>query len=165
MSIVVNKATLEIICNAHTPNYDTRYYLINPTFPGCASKYFKVHNDAIVEMSTEEKAIVDNNTLATECANARADNKACLEEYVELKFPLLEREICWFLYPQQNTSVEAKLTIEGKVEWLKTCITKYSANEALINAGNTAIDTDYSSCGAPGLGMDLYTEFNRWRAE
>lgn len=62
MALVVRRtAPHEIIPLANTPDYPPEHWLINPAMPeGVPYKYVKVVGDAVVEMSNEEKAAVNN---------------------------------------------------------------------------------------------------------
>lgn len=70
MSTVVNKTNLQIIYNANTPDYPTSEWIINPTFPQCESKFYKIVGNEIVEMGAEEKqAIADQEAKILEFQN------------------------------------------------------------------------------------------------
>lgn len=62
MALVVRRqAPHEVIPLANTPDYPPEHWLINPAMPnGVPYKYIKVVGDAVVEMSSQEKAAVDN---------------------------------------------------------------------------------------------------------
>lgn len=62
---VVNRLTGQLIEHQASPietcDYDPTYWLINPTLPeGVDWKYLKVVGDAVVEMTAEEKDVIDN---------------------------------------------------------------------------------------------------------
>lgn len=59
MATLVHRTTLQIYPSANTPDDDSEW-LINPTFPDCDPRYYKIVGDEIMEMSAEEKAVVDN---------------------------------------------------------------------------------------------------------
>lgn len=65
MSTVVNKTTFQVIPLANTPDYDPIDWLINPVFPQCASKYWKLVGETLEEMTQLEKDEVDYSTSAT----------------------------------------------------------------------------------------------------
>lgn len=61
MALVVNRETFQVIPLANTPDYPPEQWLINPVMPeGVPYRYLKVVGDEIVEMSAEEKYVVDN---------------------------------------------------------------------------------------------------------
>ena len=98
MSTVVNKSTGQIIRSAHTPDYPAKDWLINPILPDCEIKYMKVSDTKVVEMTSIEKAAVDND-LAKTAADAQ-------EEQIR-KNMILERALA---------NAEAELIAEGKLE-------------------------------------------------
>ncbi len=62
MARVINKSTFEYRRSAHTQEYDPANWLINPDLSavvGVLQKYWKVENDAVVEMNQAEKDAVD----------------------------------------------------------------------------------------------------------
>lgn len=65
MSKVINKSTFKIIEFANTPDYMDGNWIINPTIPSCDKRYWKILNNDIVEMSPEEKNMVNYKTLST----------------------------------------------------------------------------------------------------
>jgi len=61
MSLVVNRSSGAILPFANTPDYPADQWLINPQLPmGVPWKYLKVVGDSVVEMTDQEKAMVDN---------------------------------------------------------------------------------------------------------
>lgn len=59
MATVLNRSTLQLIPSANTPDYPPEQWLINPVLPSCPQRYWKVVGDEVVEMTPEEKAVVD----------------------------------------------------------------------------------------------------------
>lgn len=62
MAVVVNRQTARRIRSAHTPDYDSDEWLINPdlsAMEGISESYWKVVGDRVVEMNDEEKAGVN----------------------------------------------------------------------------------------------------------
>jgi len=61
MADVFDKITKRLLRSVNTPDYLTEQYIINPPFvPDCEPKYIVVElDDAIREMTDEEKAVVD----------------------------------------------------------------------------------------------------------
>lgn len=61
MADVINRNTMRIHLSVNTPDYpEPEFMIINgKTLPTCESKYWKIIGDEIVEMSSEEKAVVD----------------------------------------------------------------------------------------------------------
>lgn len=62
---VVNRLTGQLIVHQNSPletcEYDSAYWLINPELPaGVDQSHYKVVGDAVVEMTTEEKAAAFN---------------------------------------------------------------------------------------------------------
>ena len=61
MSIVFHRSNGTMLPFANTPDYPTDQWLINPVLPdGVPWKYLKVVGDSVVEMTDQEKALVDN---------------------------------------------------------------------------------------------------------
>lgn len=63
MGLVVNKTTNAVLKSVNTPDYDSNDWLINPdtsAITGVPEKYWKVSGSDVLEMTTEEKQIVDN---------------------------------------------------------------------------------------------------------
>jgi hypothetical protein len=61
MALVVNRQTAHVIPLANTPEYPPEHWLINPVMPdGVPYRYIKVVGDEVVEMTAEEKALVDD---------------------------------------------------------------------------------------------------------
>lgn len=66
MNIVVNKLTLDMLQVKDTSFYPTSDWLHNPDFSEVElveKKYWKVENDALVEMTSSEKEVVDQNYI------------------------------------------------------------------------------------------------------
>ena len=61
MAIVVNKETLALKRSVNTPDYSPDEWIINPVLPNCESKYWKILNNEVLEMTQDEKNIVDQN--------------------------------------------------------------------------------------------------------
>lgn len=61
MADVINRETKRIYRSVNTPDYpEPEFMIINgKTLPTCEIKYWKIVDDEIVEMSSEEKAVVD----------------------------------------------------------------------------------------------------------
>lgn len=61
MADVINKNTMEIHRSVNTPDFqEPEFMIINgKTFPLCEDKYWKIVGDEILEMSDEEKSVVD----------------------------------------------------------------------------------------------------------
>lgn len=66
MSNVINKNTLEYRINVNTPDYMDGNWIINPLLPNCESKYWKINGDQVVEMTQEEKNIINSQGLTAE---------------------------------------------------------------------------------------------------
>lgn len=61
MALVFHRATRQVIPIANTPDYPADQWLINPPLPmGVPWKYLKAVGDSVVEMTDQEKALVDN---------------------------------------------------------------------------------------------------------
>lgn len=61
MSIVFHRSNGTVLPFANTPDYPPDQWLINPILPdGVPWKYLKVVGDSVVEMTDQEKALVDN---------------------------------------------------------------------------------------------------------
>lgn len=61
MANVFNRVTREFIKSVNTPDYQSDQWLINPVLPdGVPWKYLKAVGDSVVEMTDQEKALVDN---------------------------------------------------------------------------------------------------------
>ena len=63
-----------VLMSVHTPNYvDNVNAAINPTsIPNCDEKYWKVVNSVLLEMSTEEKAVVDAEIIMQKWVSVRS---------------------------------------------------------------------------------------------
>jgi hypothetical protein len=59
MANVINRTTLQYLKSVNTPNYPTAAWIINPTLPQIAPKYWKISGDDVLEMSQAEKDAVD----------------------------------------------------------------------------------------------------------
>ena len=62
MASVINKTTNQYLASVNTPDYSESDWVINPdlsSVSGIASKYWKVVDGQVVEMSSGEKAVVD----------------------------------------------------------------------------------------------------------
>jgi hypothetical protein len=62
MALIINKTTYQILKSANTPDFSENDWLINPDLSSVTAvpeKYWKVVDNAVVEMSSEEKAVVD----------------------------------------------------------------------------------------------------------
>lgn len=61
MADVINRTTMEIKHSVHTPYFkEPEWMRINDkVIPICEKKYMKIVNDEVLEMTTEEKAVVD----------------------------------------------------------------------------------------------------------
>jgi len=71
MANVVNKTTAEFRRSVNTPDYDPIEWIINPDLSSVKSvdkKYWKVKGDTVVEMTKEEKGLVDNQYKPTPIA-------------------------------------------------------------------------------------------------
>lgn len=63
MGMVVHKTNFAVLKSVNTPDYDPSDWLINPDVSALASvpeKYWKIVSNEVVEMTTEEKTVVDN---------------------------------------------------------------------------------------------------------
>lgn len=61
MALVFHRVTRQVIPIANTPDYPADQWLINPPLPvGVPWKYLKAVGDSVVEMTNQEKALVDN---------------------------------------------------------------------------------------------------------
>ena len=86
MANVINRTTKEILISVNTPDYDPIDWIINPTFPVCEEKYYKIVGDEVQEMNTSEKAAVDQ---AEADALALAQENAKDIDNMELNFKTL----------------------------------------------------------------------------
>jgi len=80
MSDVVNKLTGQYLTSVNTPDYDPVDWLINPDLSavaGVPQQYWKVENDAVVEMDQAEKDAVD-------AAMAPQPSMRGIQDYVNL---------------------------------------------------------------------------------
>jgi hypothetical protein len=62
MSNVLNRTTKQYLISVSTPDYPDVDWIINPDLSsvvGIAEKYWKISGDSVLEMTSEEKAIVD----------------------------------------------------------------------------------------------------------
>ena len=62
-SNVIEKKTLRYLKSVHTPLYDNDNYIINPVLPKCDKKYWVIKDNVVVEMTKDEKAVVDSGIL------------------------------------------------------------------------------------------------------
>ncbi len=68
MSNFINRNTLQYITSGHDPLYPSTDWIINPVLPNCASKYWKIVGDNVLERTTQEKADVDATAAAAQVA-------------------------------------------------------------------------------------------------
>ena len=69
MADVVNRLTKQLLLSVNTPDYPTVEWIINPDLSAVAAvpwRYWKIVGDQVVEMTPEEKAIVDQPLPKTE---------------------------------------------------------------------------------------------------
>lgn len=69
MADVLNRLTKQFLRSVNTPDYPEADWIINPDLSrvdGIPWRYWKIVGDAVVEMTTEEKAIVDQPLPRTE---------------------------------------------------------------------------------------------------
>lgn len=65
MGNVVKKSNLELIEDIDPAYYDPAFFLINPVLPECDEIYWKLVDETIVEMTSEEKVEADYCNRAT----------------------------------------------------------------------------------------------------
>lgn len=59
MANVLNKTTMVYLESVDTNSYLDGNWLINPQVPFCDRKYWKIVDNTVVEMTQEEKEIID----------------------------------------------------------------------------------------------------------
>ena len=62
MSNVLNRTTKQYLISVSTPDYPDVDWIINPdlsSVEGIAQKYWKISGDSVLEMTSEEKVVVD----------------------------------------------------------------------------------------------------------
>jgi hypothetical protein len=65
MADVFHRTKRVFLPSVNTPEYDPVEWIINPApLPTCDRRYWKAQGDAVVEMTTEEKAAVDAEIVA-----------------------------------------------------------------------------------------------------
>ena len=104
-SNVIEKKTLRYLKSVHTPLYDNENYIINPVLPKCDKKYWVVKDNKVMEMTKEEKAIVD-----TELATALDTKNAIIQIANEAK----EREA--LIQTRMHKIAEEQLIDEGVID-------------------------------------------------
>ena len=104
-SNVIEKKTLRYLKSVHTPLYDNDNYIINPVLPKCDKKYWVIKDNVGVEMTKEEKAIVD-----TELATAIDTKNAKIQITNEAK----EREA--LIQTRMHKIAEEQLIDEGVMD-------------------------------------------------
>lgn len=75
MANVINKTTLQYLQSVNTPDYGADW-IINPILPDCEKKYWKVSGDKVVEMTAQEKSVVDTADFEAQKAAKKAAVKA-----------------------------------------------------------------------------------------
>jgi len=90
MSIILNRNTKEVRNSVPTTDYlnDPNWLIIrcsplkiNKKLPTCEKKYWKIIDDEVVEMTANEKKVVDNKEKAeTEKATAKAERERLIAE-------------------------------------------------------------------------------------
>ena len=63
MANVINKNNKILLYSVHTPGYNTKEWIINPSLPGCEKKYWKIEGELVKEMTSQEKAVIDGQEL------------------------------------------------------------------------------------------------------
>jgi len=69
MADVLNRLTKQLLLSVNTPEYPAMEWIINPDLSAVSSvpwRYWKIVGDSVVEMTAEEKAIVDQPLPKTE---------------------------------------------------------------------------------------------------
>jgi len=76
MATVINRTTLELRFSAHTPDFPTGSWIINPNLTALLGivlqKYWKIVGDTVVEQTAGEKTTTDADILAAENTRVRA---------------------------------------------------------------------------------------------
>lgn len=83
MANVLNRTTKQYISSVHTPNYDPADWIINPDISaviGIDSRYWKITDDVVSEMTQVEKDAVDAAELSERQAQIRAALKARFDQ-------------------------------------------------------------------------------------
>ena len=81
MANVINRKTLEYLESVHTPAFPTVDFIVNPELPPGDKKYWKVVGDEVLEMTADEKKVVDGKEKAeTEKATAKAERERLIAE-------------------------------------------------------------------------------------
>ena len=96
MANVINRKTLEYLESVHAPAFPTVDFIVNPILPACEKKYWKIIDEKVVEMTADEKKVVDNKEKAeTEKATAKAERERLIAErsYKIAKDQLIEEGV------------------------------------------------------------------------
>lgn len=80
MANVINRTTKQYLQNVHTPAFPYAQWIKNPVLPTCASKYWKIVGDQVLEMNQPEKDAI----IAAETASLRYKPKSKNQIIAEL---------------------------------------------------------------------------------
>jgi hypothetical protein len=93
MAAVLNRATKEFKASAHTPNYSSVEWIINPDLSavqGQPKKYWMINGDVVTLATPAEQIVIDDALAATRATKAkeeeknRFDNERLLKAFAEL---------------------------------------------------------------------------------
>lgn len=101
MADVIDRETMKIYESVNTPDYPEPMFMVinGKILPQCDNKYWKIVNDEIVEMSTEEKAVIDyvppipeptEEELTIKATNERRQN---IQTDIKMIYPELSDEL------------------------------------------------------------------------
>jgi hypothetical protein len=115
MATVINRITKQVIRSAHTPDYPTDEWIINPDLPECQPKWWKIVGDEVLEMSQSEKDII------TQAEQAQSSLNMELAKDIDM-LETLNRALALVVLDEINLlRVEAGLS-ERTVEQLRTSV-------------------------------------------
>jgi len=130
MATVIHRETKQILYSVNTPDYTEEIWVINPDFSnvdGVPQKYWKISGDSIVEMTQEEKSVVDaaelveyKNLMLTEISN---NSPVVLErdgfEFDSYVFPLTkESREQYLMLASMKSVLQYPLLLDKKDETL-----------------------------------------------
>jgi hypothetical protein len=94
---VLNRATLQFIKSANTPDFDKADWIIEPDLSlvqGVDKKYWKLDGDRVLEMDTDEKQAVDD---ALAAAVAQASARGLANKAIDNGVEILKRLMIRFI--------------------------------------------------------------------